>query len=185
VLSLAGVAAGVLALALGGLVLQQRGVVDDHRSQLRDVQARLVAAEAKAAAIREAQAANQARLTAVRDLVSRRIVWEDVLRDLSRVLPANVYLQSLQVGAASSAAPAAPAAPADPAAPAAPAPGAAFTISGFADSQVRVAQVLDRLALLPWLTGVTLQSSTSAGGSERTPVAFTLGASFTAIGGGR
>jgi Tfp pilus assembly protein PilN len=176
VLTIAGIAAGVLALLLAGAVLHQRGVVEDRQAELAEVQARLVAADAKASSIREAQAANEARLAAVRDLVARRIVWEDVLRDLSRVLPPNVWLQSLQVGTA--AVEGAP--PVQGAAPA----GSAFTVTGQADSQVRVAQVLDRLALLPWLSGVTLVSSTSAGES-RTPVTFNVTATFTSAGGGR
>ena len=165
VLGIAGVVAGVLALALAGSVLLQRTIVDDLRADLRDVQARLVAADAKAAAIREAQAANQARLAAVRDVVSQRIVWEDVLLDLSRVRPENVYLQGLQVDAGS-------------------ATGGAFVVSGFADSQPRVAQVLDRLALLPWLSGIALQSSAGGGGGA-TPVSFTVAATFMTTGGGR
>ena len=169
VLGIAGIAAGVIALALAGATLWQRGVVEDRRDELAGVQARLVAAEAKASAIREAQASNQARLTAVRDLVARRIVWEDVLRDLSRVLPENVVLQSLLVGGGSAGAVAA---------------GSPFTITGTADSQVRVAQVLERLNLLPWLGGVTLQSSASAAG-PRSPVSFTVAAVFNASGGGR
>jgi Tfp pilus assembly protein PilN len=169
-----GIAAGVLAIALMGLVVHERGVVADRESALAEVQARLVAAEAKAAEVRAAQAASAARLAAVRDVITRRVVWEDVMRDLSRVLPANVYLQSMQVAAA------AQTPPADGTA-AAP---TGFTIVGFADSQNRVAQVLDRLALLPWLADVSLTSSVRGGGSDTaTPVQFTIGATFSSTGG--
>ena len=95
VLSGAGIAAGVLALAFGGLFIHQRGVVDDRRSALHDVETRLVAAQARAAEVQAAQAASAARLTAFQTVVAQRLAWEDVLRDLSRVLPANVWLQSL------------------------------------------------------------------------------------------
>ena len=147
VLGAAGVAAGVLAIAFAGLVVHERGVVADRQAELREVQARLVAAEAKAAEIRAAQAASAARLAAVRDVITRRVAWEDVMRDLSHVHPDNVYMQSMQVT------PATATAPADGSAAT---PGG-FSLVGFADSQNRVAQVLDRLASLPWLTGVTLQ----------------------------
>ena len=171
VLGASGIAAGVLAIGLMGLVVHERGVVADRQSELREVEARLVAAEAKAAEVRAAQAASAARLAAVRDVIARRVVWEDVMRDLGRVLPASVYLQSMQVASTA-------AAPADGSAP------TGFTIVGFADSQNRVAQVLDRLALLPWLSGVTLTSSLRGGGEDTaTPVQFTIGATFSSTGG--
>lgn len=174
VLGASGIAAGVLAIALMGLVVHERGIVADRQSTLREVEARLVAAEAKAAEVRAAQAASAARLAAVRDVITRRVVWEDVMRDLGRVLPANVYLQSMQVTSATQVA------PADGTTPAA----TGFTIVGFADSQNRVAQVLDRLALLPWLSAVTLTSSVRGGDAETaTPVQFTVGATFSSTGG--
>jgi Tfp pilus assembly protein PilN len=172
VLAVSGIAAGVLALALMGLVVHARGVVSDRQAELRQVEARLIAAEAKAAEVRAAQAATEARLAAVRDVIARRVVWEDVMRDLGRVLPESVYLQSMQVTAGSA-----------PAADGTAAP-TGFTIVGFADSQNRVAQVLDRLALLPWLSGVTLASSVRAGGTEdASPVQFTIAATFSSTGG--
>ena len=147
-----GVAAGVLALAFAGLTLYQRDVVDQRRTDLHDVQARLIAAEAQAVVVQRAQAASLARFSALQTLVAQRVAWEDVLRDLARVLPGNVFLKSLQASA----------------------PTLAFRPSPeqrlrrgvprihrhrVRDSQVRVAQVLDRFALLPWLSNVTLQSS--------------------------
>jgi Tfp pilus assembly protein PilN len=173
VLGASGVAAGVLAVGLMGVVVHERGVVADRQSALREVEARLIAAEAKAAEVRAAQAASAARLAAVRDVIARRVVWEDVMRDLSRVLPANVYLQSMQVASATQTAPA----DGTTTAP------TGFTIVGFADSQNRVAQVLDRLALLPWLSGVSLTSSVRGGGQPATPVQFTIAATFSSTGG--
>ncbi len=178
VLGGSGVAAGILALAIGGLSLHQRSVVDDRQSDLVGAEARLVAAQAKAAAVRQAQATSAARLAAMRDIVARRILWEDVLRDLSRILPQNVWLQSLN--ASSSTIGQAPAAGSPPAAGAA---STGFTVTGSADSQVRVAQVLDRLSLLPWLSDVTLQSSSRGGGQTATPVQFTIGATLRSTGG--
>jgi Tfp pilus assembly protein PilN len=179
VLSRAGIAAGVLAVAFTGLTVHQRGIVDDRRNELHDVETRLVAAEARAAEVKAAQAASQARLTAFQTVVEQRIVWEDVLRDLSRVLPSNVWLTTLTANSPTSTAGAATAAAA------ASTPGAAptgFTVMGSADSQVRVADILDRLALLPWLTDVTLQSSVRADGEEPT-LQFTIGATLGSTGG--
>lgn len=174
VLAASGIAAGVLAIALAVLVVHERSVVADRQAGLREVQARLVAAEAKAAEVRAAQAASAARLAAVRDVIARRVIWEDVMRDLSRVLPRNVYLQTMQVGSATQTAPV----DGGTVAP------TGFTIVGFADSQNRVAQVLDRLALLPWLGEVTLTSSVRGGDTNSgTPVQFTIGATFSSTGG--
>ena len=48
--------------------------------------------------------------------------------------------------------------------PAAPAAGTnTFTIQGNASSHDRVALVLDRLALLPWLSNLSLQSTLRSG----------------------
>jgi len=174
VLGGAGVAAGVIALAFAALTIQQRGVVDERRTQLHDVEARLVAAQAQALAVQQAQAASEARFSALQTLVAQRVVWEDVLRDLARVLPGGVFLQTLQATSPTLTA-------ADAAIPGEAPTG--FTVTGSADSQVRVAQVLDRLDLLPWLTDVTLQSSLRAGGESRTPVQFTIGATLGSTGG--
>ena len=183
VLSGAGVAAGVLALAFGGLFIHQRSVVDDRRAELHDVETRLVAAQARAAEVQQAQAASAARLSAFQSVVAQRLAWEDVLRDLARVIPANVWLQSLQATSPSPTATATgAAAPVSTTAPATP--GAApvgFTATGSADSQNRVALVLDRLALLPWLSNVTLQSSVRGG--EGQSVTFTIGATLGSTGG--
>ena len=175
-----GVAAGVLALAFAGLTLNQRGIVDERRTELHDVQARLVAAQAQAVEVQHAQAASSARFSALQTLVAQRVAWEDVLRDLARVLPGNVFLQNLKASAPSLTA-------AATAAPTAATPGAVpsgFTVTGSADSQVRVALVLDRLSLLPWLSNVTLQSSVRGGGKGvTTPVQFTIGALIGSAGG--
>ncbi len=179
VLGGSGIAAGVLALAFAGLFIQQRGVVDDRRAALHDIETRVVAAQAQAAEVQAAQAASAARLAAFRTIVSQRIPWEDVLRDLSRVLPGSVTLQSLAASAPTLTAGAPTGAPATAATSGAAPTG--FSITGSADSQVRVAQVLDRLALLPWLASVTLQSS--IGGGASAPVQFTVGATLGQTGG--
>jgi Tfp pilus assembly protein PilN len=176
VLGGSGVAAGVLALAFAGLTLHQRGVVDERRTDLHDVQARLVAAQAQAVEVQQAQTASLARFSALQTLVAQRVAWEDVLRDLARVLPGNVFLQSLQAAAPTLTAAATPEAGAVP---------TGFTVTGAADSQVRVAQVLDRLSLLPWLSDVTLQSSIRGQGEGATPVQFAIGASIGSTGGER
>ena len=176
-----GVAAGVLALAFAGATLHQRSVVDERRTDLHDAQARLVAAQAQAVRVQQAQAASAARFSALQTLVAQRVAWEDVLRDLARVLPGNVFLKTLQASA-----PTLTAGTAVTPTEAAPGVPTGFTVTGAADSQVRVAQVLDRLSLLPWLSDVTLQSSVrSEGEGADASIQFAIGATIGSTGGGR
>ena len=121
-----------------------------------------------------------ARLAAVQTVSSGRVKWESLLADLSRVLPSQVYLQSLNMTSPTPAG-----SGALPAAGATAASG--FTAAGAASSHVRVALVLDRLALLPWLSDVTLGSSTggSSGPGLSAGDAFSVTAGFGPSGGAR
>jgi Tfp pilus assembly protein PilN len=96
----------------------------------------------------------QARLTAVASALSKRVAWDRVLRNLSLVLPDDVWLSSL---AASS--PASPASAVVPV-PVAGAPPTGFTLTGYTYSQAGVARLLSRLEVLPDLSNVQLQNST-------------------------
>ena len=49
-----------------------------------------------------------------------------------------------------------------------------FSIVGETTSHDRVALILDRLAVLPWLSNIALQSSTRSGNSD----SFTIGATY-------
>jgi hypothetical protein len=59
----------------------------------------------------------------------------------------------------------------------------AFTVNGFTSSQYGVALVLDRLALLPWLSDVTLQQSVRGESASGSTVQFTIGANLRSRGG--
>jgi len=180
VLTAAGAVACVAVLGLGLGYIHERSVVNDRRATLADVQVQAAAADAKAAPLRDAQAAAAARLAAVQTVSSGRVKWESLLADLSRVLPSQVYLQSLNMTS-----PPPAGSGALPAAGATAASG--FTAAGAASSHVRVALVLDRLALLPWLSDVTLGSSTggSSGPGLSAGDAFSVTAGFGPSGGAR
>ena len=189
VLMIGGIAAGAIAIGLGAAYAYERSVVNDKQSQVNDATARLTAVDAQAAPIRAVAADASARLSAANAVVNSRVPWENILAGLSRVLPSQVYLSSLQVttptpAAALAAVTAAPGAVAAPVVPAAGPIG--FSVAGFASSQVRVALVLDRLALLPWLTDVSLGSvareasgPNSSGGGDN----FSINATFQPTGG--
>ena len=189
VLKAGSVAACVVAVGLGAGYYLERSVVNDRRATLADVQAQLAVVDAKAAPLRAAQTAAAARMAAAGSASEKRVAWEALLSDVSRVLPKQVYLQSLS---AQSPTPLAPGAVAPvPTAPAGtPTPAttgvSGFTATGVASSHVRVAIVLDRLASLPWLTNVTLVSSAN-GSTTGTTLSrgdtFTVTAGFNSIGG--
>ena len=192
VLTLAGAAACVIVLGLAFGYLYERSVVHDKRATLADVQAQVAVVDAKAAPLRAAQAAAAVRMAAVGTVSSQRIIWERMLGDVSRVLPSQVYLQTLSLQSPTPLAPGASIAGATPTAAMPAATSASgFSATGLASSHVRVALVLDRLALLPWLSNVTLLSTTNggAGGTDGTTLSrgdtFSVSADFNANGGAK
>ncbi|HEX6701554.1 MAG TPA: PilN domain-containing protein [Gaiellaceae bacterium] len=109
------------------------------------------------------------RLNALASALARRIAWDRVLRELATVLPDDVWLSSLDARSPASPASSAPAAPA--------APGAAptgFVINGYTYSQNGVARLLSRLAVLPDLHNVQLQSSALSKVGTQQVVQFTI-----------
>jgi Tfp pilus assembly protein PilN len=84
--------AGIAAYVLAGNVVKQR------TAQLADVKAQTGATVAEAARLKpfvDFQTVAQARAGTVQALASARFDWEQSLRDLSRAIPSNVYLSSL------------------------------------------------------------------------------------------
>ena len=184
------VAACVLAVGLGLGYYQERSVVNSRQHTLADVQAQVAAADAKAAPLRAAQAAAAARMAVAGTVSGKRVAWEGLLADISRVLPQQVYLQGLSMQSLTPLSPGAATAPTTPGGTPAPATtsAAGFSATGVASSHVKVAVVLDRLASLPWLTNVTLLSTANGGASGTTLSAgdtFSVSAGFNPDGGAR
>ena len=189
------IAAAVLLVLVSAFVANafaqaKRGV--EHKRDALTVLQRDVAAAQQALATPPATLdEGQARLAAVSAASSSRFAWDALLYDLSRVLPRGAWLSTLTaqspmagVSTAGAAAPAPPAAA--PPAAGAPAPAAvptAFTVVGYAVSQEVVANVLDRLALIPALVDVSLQQTQQADVAGQQVVQFTIGANVRATGG--
>jgi Tfp pilus assembly protein PilN len=165
--------AAVVGLGLG--YVHERSVVNDRRATLADVQTQVATADAKAAPLRAAQSAAAARMAAAGTVTSSRIAWEKLLADLSRVLPSQVYLQSLSVQSPTPLASGA-------VTPTTTVGPSGFSATGVASSHVRVALVLDRLARLPFLSDVTLVSSTN-GASGGTSGSLSAGDTFSVSAG--
>jgi Tfp pilus assembly protein PilN len=150
-------------------------------SKLRDRQGELDSLKAQLAVIPpppppdtagQGLAAQQAaRLTALQTALTKRVAWDRVLREVSLVLPNDVWLTELSAASPSSPSSTAPAAPV-----AAGTLSNEFTISGFTYSQASVARLLSRLEVVPDLTNVLLESSTLTQVGTQNVVQFQIAA---------
>jgi Tfp pilus assembly protein PilN len=112
-----------------------------------------------------------ARVTALSSALGGRLAWDRVLREISLVLPEDVWLTSLSAQAPSAAAAAAGTAP------------AGFSINGKTYSHDGVARLLARLAIVPHLSSVQLLSSTRAvSETGHSVIDFSINATVKAAG---
>ena len=87
--------------------------------------------------------------------LGNRIAWDRVLREVSLVLPEDVWLETMSTNGPDPAAAATPPPPGQ-----ALSPGGAFSITGYTYSHDGVARLLARLSVIPHLEDVKLGSST-------------------------
>jgi hypothetical protein len=158
--------AGGAALAtavLASMLISSGGAVDSKRSELDSIRAQIAAmppAPVRDTSRQDALAADKgARIGALSGALSGRVAWDRVLRQVSLVLPEDVWLTNLAA--------AAPGADAQ-------AGAAGFTLTGATYSQNGVARFLSRLSVVPDLEDVRLQSSQSEIRNERELVQFTI-----------
>lgn len=97
-----------------------------------------------------------ARVVALSTALVTRVAWDRVLREISLVLPEDVWLSTLSAKAPG------------PAGVAAPTAG--FTITGKTYSHNGVARLLARLAVVPQLSNVQMQHSTLGASESGRPV---------------
>jgi Tfp pilus assembly protein PilN len=100
------------------------------------------------------------RTTALATVLGQRVAWDRLLREVSQVVPSDVWLVTLDAQAPVTA---------TPLRGASTTPVQGFTVSGCTYSQDSVARFLARLALVPDLSGMTLgksSSSSSSGGTD-------------------
>jgi Tfp pilus assembly protein PilN len=101
------------------------------------------------------------RVAAVGAALGKRLPWDRLLREFSLVLPEDVWLISLNATA--------------PAGPGVPAVNG-FSITGYTYSHEAVARLLTRLAVVPHLANVRLQSSIRTLIGSRSVVQFVVSA---------
>jgi Tfp pilus assembly protein PilN len=191
------VVAGLLAagyLLAGSSVNSKRSTLHALQDELASLPAPKPGAEQNPALAAE----RDLRIAALGAALESRLVWDRVLREISAVLPGDVWLTTLSaqtpetltsVPTSTTPAPAA-AAPATttdttattttttaatPTPAPAPAPAAGpMTFAGYTYSQEGVARLLSRLAVVPALQGVKLVSSTQADVGGQKVISFSI-----------
>jgi Tfp pilus assembly protein PilN len=195
----AGLMLALVTVAVGFAFVQEHSAVNDRRSTLDGLQAKLAQTHVAKAPSAAGAAKTQDHLAAITSAASGRIVWDGLLDQLSRVMPSGASLETLKAGdgadASSASAPSTSTSTSSSSSTpskssstsgAASATGAAptaFVVTGYARSQATVARALDRIALIPALSDVSLQSTQRADVAGKKAVQFTIGANLRPAGG--
>ncbi len=154
----------VISALLAVMFLSASAGVAKKQRALEQVQAEYAAIPAPAPAspvVAELPQQRQTRVTALSTVLGQRVAWDRLLREVSQVVPSDVWLVTLNA-LAPSIAPSSAATPAGGAAP-----QQSFMVTGCTYSQDSVARFLSRLSVVPDLTSMTLgksESSDSGGG---------------------
>src|SRR5215210_1050803 len=171
---LTGVLGSVLVTAvLAGVFLTTSSTVSDRQADLDGLRAELAAIPPPPPSPADTsglETEKSARVALLGKALGSRIAWDRVLREISLVLPEDIWLESLAANAP------------DP--NFVPTPGAteppkgAFTITGYSYSHDGVARLLARLSVLPQLERPTLGSSALDKTQGGKVVKFTITASL-------
>ena len=189
-------------LAAGHLVGSSK--VNDRKATLqalRDELAALPATKTQTPGDDQLAAQHELRVEALAGALRSRVAWDRILRQISSVLPEDVWLitltaQSPEAPAGTQEVVAPPttsisspltggeAAPVTGGGPTVPSVAAAapLVINGYTYSQEGVARFLGRLAVIPELTDVKLEKSENSTVSDRIVVRFTIQASIRSQG---
>jgi len=174
----------LLTVALAALFLNASGKVKSKQADLNGLKAELAAIPtpdvSKVQSENSLVAERDARVTALNAALSHRVAWDRVFRELSLVLPDDVWLSTVSAKAPVSSSAAATPAPATTGAVAA----TGLTLDGYTYSQAGVARLLSRLAVIPDLTNVQLQQSQLSKVGSAQVVHFTIAADVHSPGAG-
>jgi Tfp pilus assembly protein PilN len=170
----------LVAVALCGAYMQASSKLSDKTQMVADLKAQDAAIPkpgVKSAVDQTLVAQRGPRITALGQALSHSVAWDRMMREISQVLPTDVWLGNLTLTAPNSAAATTPAVP--------PTPGAVATglqMTGSTYSQEAVARLLARLQIVPDLTNVQLQQSAEATVGTQKVVTFTVLADIKASG---
>jgi len=150
----------VLFLSASSGVAKQQRALDQVQAQYNAMPAPVAASPVVA----QLPAERQTRVTALASALGQRVAWDRLLREVSQVVPSDVWLVSLNA-LSPALNPAATVTAGTP-----PLPPQGFVVTGCTYSQDSVARFLSRLSVVPDLTSMTLgssasSSSTSGGGN--------------------
>jgi Fimbrial assembly protein (PilN) len=184
---------GVVVLTvLAAGYLRASANVSEKRTELQAARAELALVPAPSApdtSVATLNSEQAKRVTALQSALNGRIAWDRVLREVSLVMPSDVWLSSLTLQAPASATviPGAvttgtppPATTTPPTTPSAPTD---FVMNGKSFSHVAVARLMSRLALVPDLERIALNHSTLAKTGARPSVEFSVVAGVRVSGG--
>jgi Tfp pilus assembly protein PilN len=178
------VAAVLLTAGLSAAFLSTSGKVKDRQSELaalKDELASIPTPDASKVQSQNALASDrETRVQALSAALSRRVAWDRVFRELSLVLPDDVWLATLSAKAPVSSS----VASAPTASPGVTVAATQFTLDGFTYSHAAVARLLTRLAVVPDLLNVQLQQSTLSKLGNAQVVHFVIVADVRKPGGG-
>lgn len=168
--TLTAVLGGVLVIALlAGLFMMTSSTAAEKQGEVDALRAELAAIPPPAAPSGQStiEAETSQRVELLGQALGSRVAWDRVLREISLVLPDDIWLESLTANAP------------DPNAN--PAPGSdagtgLFTITGYSYSHDGVARLLARLSVLPQLERPALGSSVLDETKARGVVKFTISA---------
>jgi Tfp pilus assembly protein PilN len=160
---------GVLAAAVAGTagIVLTDNTVKQRQTDLASAQAHSAALQNEAAKLKpyaDFDASARARVQTVKDLTGSRFDWEQALRDLSRAIPQDVALKSLEGDISATGGSALRGA----------IPSPAITLQGCAPGQTEVARMMARLGDIDGVTRVSLSKSSaqqaqSSGDTVMTP----------------
>lgn len=187
---------GLFAVVLGVLgmtYLSARSTVGDKQAELASLHAQIAAVpqgrRPLSAAEQQLASDRSTRVQALNAALTGRVSWDRVLRQVSLVLPSDVWLTDLSGAAPVAPTPAPITATSTPTTPAPVTSGGSscgsgsFCISGYTYSQESVARLLTRLAVVPSLSNVELDSSAAQGIGKQTVYQFHVHADLSSGGG--
>lgn len=163
--------AALATVVLGSMMMSAGGTVNAKQSELDSIRAQVAAIPVVPVVDTSREdglaAEKGARVGALSAALAGRVAWDRVLRQVSLVLPEDVWLTVLSAAVPG---------------PTATATGSGLTMTGSTYSQNGVARLLSRLAVIPDLANVRLQSSQGQLMNGRELVQFTILADVRAPG---
>lgn len=169
--------AALVTVALATLMIGASGAANQERQALDLINAELAAVPTAEPGKTNPQetsalvAEKSARITALSTVLAGRIAWDEILRQISQVLPEDVWLSTLTTGG-------------DATDPAATASTPKLTLNGSTYSQDGVARFLSRISVLPALSNVQLQTSANSNSGTAKLVQFVIVADVKVVGAG-